>query len=192
MDNGFPLVVLACVSLLCAVVSICILVVSKMRMRKEMAAGMSVRITPERRVELRNGLAARFEALKKVYGTLYLTCDNFSRNSEKVVEAVAESYGDGSFSALCYDIVQVTNMCEGGAIYRMGQQYKLTPLELRTCCFIYWGFRWQETCTAESLTENAYNVRCSRIRKKLSLEKDARIPDFIADYCRRNITLSGQ
>lgn len=192
MDCGFTLVAVACVSLLCAVASVCILVVSRMRVRKELAAGMSVRITPEGKEELAGSLAARFGALRKIYGTLYLTCDNFPRNMEKVAETAAELYEDGSLSALCNDIVQVTNMCEGGAIYRMGRQYRLTPVELRTCCFIYWGFRWQETCTAESLTENAYNVRCSRIRKKFSLGKDERIPDFIADYCRRNITLSGQ
>lgn len=192
MDCGFWLVAVACAALLCAVVSLYITISGKVKMKREMAAGMSVRITPEGKEELAGSLAARFGALRKIYGTLYLTCDNFPRNMEKVAETAAELYEDGSLSALCNDIVQVTNMCEGGAIYRMGRQYRLTPVELRTCCFIYWGFRWQETCTAESLTENAYNVRCSRIRKKFSLGKDERIPDFIADYCRRNITLSGQ
>lgn len=192
MEYGSWLLAAACLSVLCAVASILLLVSSRMRMRREMAAGMCVRVTREGKEELRENLAGRFEALKKIYGALYFACDNFSRNSGKIAGTAEELYKDGSFSALCNDIVYVTNMCEGGAIYRMGQQYRLTPLELRTCCFIYWGFRWQQTCTVESLTENAYNVRCSRIRKKLSLGKDERIPDFIADYCRRNITLSGQ
>lgn len=192
MDCGFWLVAVACASLLCAAVSLYITISGKVKMKREMAGGMYVRITPEVREELGEELAARFEAIRKIYSTLYLTCDNFPRNREKLADAVAESFEDRSIFALCNDIVQVTNMCEGGAICRMGQEYRLTPLELRTCCFIYWGFRWQETCTVESLTENAYNVRCSRIRRKLYLEKDERIPDFIADYCRRNITLSGQ
>ena len=82
------------------------------------------------------------------------------------------------------------DLAVGGALSCMGAEYGLTDIEQRTCCFIYLGFTWQQTCTAELISENAYNVRCSRVRKKLGLDKDDRIRDFIAAYCSRYATAS--
>ena len=135
---------------------------------------------------IKKAVSARYDTLKKLYNLMYLVCDNFPRYSERISGFVAQAYSDGSFSALCSDIVHVTNLCEGGAIEKMTRQFKLTDIETRTCCFIYWGFKWQQTCLVENISENAYNVRCSRIRKKFNLAKEETVPAFIENFCRDN------
>lgn len=175
--------VVASILLVSLVIALVLLVRLKRRIGEGMENGMYVQVTPEMGNRLKEALSARFHVAKEIYQTLYMTCDNFPRNRERIGDALIETYSDGSIFGLCNDLVEVTNLCENGAIYRMGRQYKLTPLELRTCCFLYWEFKWQQACTVESLTENAYNVRCSRIRRKLLLEKDERIRDFIIRYC---------
>ena len=105
---------------------------------------------------------------------------------------MSESYQEGRFRDMAADLVYSVDLAQMGAFSAMGAEYGLTDVELRTCCFIYLGFTWQQACTAELISENAYNVRCSRVRKKLGLEKDDKIRDFIAAYCNRHATASGQ
>ena len=146
------------------------------------------RIREERRRLSSLGLAAeslqrRAEALKLFYEQMYYSCDNFSKYSGKLSGYFQENFQQGGIRDFTADIVYSTDLACHGAFSRMAMEYGLTELELRTCCFIHLGFTWQQTCAAELLTENAYSVRCSRIRKKLGLGKDERIPDFINRYC---------
>ncbi len=129
--------------------------------------------------------------LRELLDLIYATCDNFKRNQTTITDKIAQLFEAGAFQALCANVVHLANIAENGALYTMAEKHSLTELELRTCCFIHLGFRWQEICTAESLSENAYNVRCSRIRKKLGLSKDEKIPAFISEYC-KNINSSEQ
>lgn len=135
---------------------------------------------------IKDAVSKKYNILKIGYKLLYNVCDNFPKHSEKLGKLTARAYLSGATSDLCCDIVFVTNMCEGGAINKLALQYRLTEQETRTCCFIYWDFRWQETCLVENISENAYNVRCSRIRKKFNLTKEETIPAFIGNFCRDN------
>jgi len=128
---------------------------------------------------------------REMLDLIYSTCDNFQRHQAAIADKIAQLFDEGAFHALCANIEHLANIAENGALYRMAEEYSLTELELRTCCFIYFGFKWQEICTSESISENAYNVRCSRIRKKLGLSKEEKIPAFISEYC-RNINSSEQ
>ena len=127
-------------------------------------------------------LQKRADALKLFYEQMYYSCDNFSKYAGKLSGYFMENYPQGGIRDFTADIVYSTDLARNGAFSRMAMEYGLTDLELRTCCFIHLGFTWQQTCAAELLTENAYSVRCSRIRKKLGLGKDERIPDFINRY----------
>ena len=135
---------------------------------------------------IKEAVSKRYDTLKGFYQLMYLVCDNLPKHSDKLCRFAAQTLSNGALSDLCSDIVHVTNMCEDGAISRMAKEFKLTEIETRTCCFIYWGFQWQQTCLVENLTENAYNVRCSGIRKKFNLTKEETVPAFIEKYCRDN------
>ena len=172
--------------ILCGIISVLVLVVIFMAMRLH---------TLNRFIESRHSIpldaikeaaSRKYSLLKGFYQMLYMVCDNFPKHSDKISHYFAKAYSSGSLSDLCADIVYVTNMCEGGAIDKLAASYRLTDVETRTCCFIYWGFKWQQTCLVENLTENAYSVRCSRIRKKFNLTKDETIPAFVENFCRDN------
>lgn len=172
--------------ILCCIIALLILVVIFMAMRiRVLNRFINSRLGTSSEV-IKESVAPRYETLKKFYQLLYLVCDNFPKHSDKIARFVADAYSDSSVSNLCSDIVHVTNLCEGGAINKMAQQFNLTEIETKTCCFIYWGFKWQQTCLVENITENAYNVRCSRIRKKFNLSKEETVPAFIEKFCRDN------
>ena len=135
-------------------------------------------------------LSSRADALKVFYEKVYYSCDNFPKYAGKLSGYFSQGYEDGAFSDFMADIVMCVNLAEGGALKRMAREFSLTDVDLKTCCYIYLGFTWQQACTAELISENAYNVRCSRIRRKLGLEKDETISGFIAEYCRKHSSLS--
>lgn len=147
--------------------------------------GTMVEVSPIRAQEIREYALREVEGLKEIMDMTYYACDNFSKYQADVSVKLSGMYDKKLLQGLCYNIVSLANMVEQGALYKLSEEFNLTELELRTCCFIHLGFKWQETCTADSLTENAYNVRCSRIRKKLGLSKDEKIPVFISEYCNR-------
>ena len=154
--------------------------------------GMEVRMSPSVRDAVNEALNLRARSLQEFYGQIYFSCDNFPKYAGKLSGYMSESYQEGKFRDLAADLVYSVDLAQMGAFSAMGAEYGLTDVELRTCCFIYLGFTWQQACTAELISENAYNVRCSRVRKKLGLEKDDRIRDFIAAYCSSHATASGQ
>ena len=122
---------------------------------------------------------------RELMSMLYYSCDNFKKHQQEITDKIAQMYSDGSLQDICANVIYLANLAESGALDKMAREYSLTANELRVCCYIHLGFRWQEICTADSITENAYSVRCSRIRKKLGLSKEERIPVFIADYCNK-------
>ena len=172
------------------------------RCRKEMAArenlvgkyGVYMQISPLQREGIAESVRKEVEAWRELMQMTYYSCDNFPKYQEKIAETVAGMYEKHMMHNLCGNIVIMANLAEDGAFYKLAEEFKLSDLELRTCCFIHFGFKWQETCTADSLTENAYNVRCSRIRKKMGLAKEERIPDFLSNYCKLHtgVSFSGQ
>lgn len=125
------------------------------------------------------------EAQRELMELMYFTCDNFQKHQQSIAEKIAGMYGNGTLQGVCANIVNQANLAENGALYKLAKEYSLTDNELRVCCYIHLGFKWQEICTADTITENAYSVRCSRIRKKLGLSKDERIPVFISEYCNK-------
>ena len=171
---------------LCGIVAVLLLVVILMAMRLRVLNRFIESRHKTPLPEIKAAATRKYDMLKGFYQLLYLVCDNFPKHSGKLASFAAQAYSSGSTSDLCADIVYVTNMCEGGAIDKMAGKFKLTDIETRTCCFIYWGFKWQQTCLVENLTENAYNVRCSRIRKKFNLSKEETIPAFVENFCRDN------
>ena len=152
--------------------------------------GMQVHMAPSALAQLRESVKVRAKAFQELYEQVYYSCDNFPKYAGKLSGYLSESYHEGRLRNLAADLAFSADLAEGGALSRMGAEYGLTDIEQRTCCFIYLGFTWQQTCTAELISENAYNVRCSRVRKKLGLDKDDRIRDFIAAYCSRYATAS--
>jgi len=156
----------------------------KLRLESFGRFGILLEVAPGRRESVKGTVLQCVQAQKELMNLAYYTCDNFLKYQEKISGKMEELYGCGILQNLCGDIVYLANLAENGALYRLAEEYRLSELELRTCCFIHLGFKWQETCTADSLTENAYNVRCSRIRKKFSLAKEERIPDFLEEYCK--------
>ena len=147
--------------------------------------GVLVEVAPGNRAAVKESVLQCAEAKKGIMDLTYYSCDNFKKYQSKVSEKMEELYSSGALQNLCSDVVYLANLAENGVFYKLAKEYRLTELELRTCCFIYLGFKWQHTCTADSLTENAYNVRCSRIRKKFSLTKEERIPDFLEKWCKK-------
>ena len=135
---------------------------------------------------IKEAVSKKYRTLISVYKFLYIICDNFPKHSEKLCKVTSRAYHSGVASNLCSDMIYVTDMCEGGSINKLALQYKLSEQETKTCCFIYWGFKRQEICLVEKLTENAYDVRCSRIRKKFNLAKEETIPAFLDKFCREN------
>ena len=178
---------LVAVAAVCAAVAFVMVVVLVCRMWRERkrldSLGMAVKLTPSSARGLEDALQRRAEALKMFYGQMYYSCDNFPKYAGKLSGYFQENYHNGGIGDFAADIVYAVDVARQGAFSRMALQYGLTDLELRTCCFIHLGFSWQQTCAAELLTENAYSVRCSRIRKKFGLGKEEKIPDFIAKYC---------
>lgn len=172
--------------ILCSIIAVLVLVVILMAMRiRVLKSFIGSRLTTPLPT-IKEAAARKYDTLKGFYQLMYLVCDNFSKHSDTLCRFAAQAFSNGSISDLCSDIVHVTNMCEGGAIEKMAKEFKLTDIDTRTCCFIYWGFKWQQTCLVENLTENAYNVRCSRVRKKFNLAKEETIPAFVENYCRDN------
>ena len=179
--------VLVAVAAVCAAAAIFMVVVLVWRIWRERkrlnSLGMAVKLTPSSARMVEDALQRRAEALKLFYGQMYYSCDNFPKYAGKLSGYFQENYHNGGIGDFTADIVYAVDVARHGAFSRMALQYGLTDLELRTCCFIHLGFSWQQTCAAELLTENAYSVRCSRIRKKFGLGKEEKIPDFIAKYC---------
>lgn len=179
--------VLAAVAAVCAAVAVVMVVVLVYRVwreRKRLSSlGMAVKLTPSVAKGVESALHRRAEALKVFYEQMYYSCDNFPKYAGRLSGYFLENYPNGGIGDFAADIVYSVDVARQGAFSRMALQYGLTDLELRTCCFIHLGFSWQQTCAAELLTENAYSVRCSRIRKKFGLGKEEKIPDFIAKYC---------
>ena len=148
-------------------------------------------MSPSVRGALNDALKVRARSLQEFYEQIYSTCDNFPKYAGKLSGYMSESFQEGKFKDMAADLIYSVDLAQMGAFAAMGVEYGLTEVELRTCCFIYLGFTWQQACTAELISENAYNVRCSRVRRKLGLEKDDKIRDFIAAYCNRHATVSG-
>lgn len=146
--------------------------------------GVIIDIAPDKIESVRESVLQCVETQKEIMEMTYYSCDNFQKYQGKMAEKIEELYTKGSLQKLCGNIVYLANLAENGAMFSLAREYGLSELELRTCCFIHMGFKWQQTCTADSLTENAYNVRCSRIRKKFSLSKEERIPVFLENYCK--------
>ena len=178
-------------SLAVAFIAIVMYVRLRRRVNRALKQEISVRVLPKVMEEMKEMTYRRFALLHNIYGMLLYTCNNSPKQINELAEYLVEEYKEGRISSLSNDIVYSLNLCEGGALFRMAQEYRLTDIELRTCCYIHVGFKWQQTCTAENITENAYNVRCSRIRKKLRMEREERIPEFIEDYCRAHANFSG-
>ena len=172
------------------------------RCRKEIAErekltgkyGVYMQISPSQKEGIAESVKKEVEAWRELMHMTYYTCDNFAKYQGQIAETVAGMYENRMMHNLCANIVIMANLAEDGAFYKLAEEFGLSDLELRTCCFIHFGFKWQETCTADSLTENAYNVRCSRIRKKMGLAKEERIPDFLSNYCKLHtgVSFSGQ
>ena len=177
-------IVLLSVSL--AIVAIFMYVRLRRRVKRLLSEGVLLGIGPKERETLKEITYRRFAIMHNMYEMLFLTCGNSPKYNGKLADYLAQEYTSGRVGALSEDIVYSLNLCEGGALFKMAQEYGLTDIELRTCCYIHAGFKWQQTCTAENLTENAYSVRCSRIRKKLRMEKDEKLPDFIRNYCNQH------
>ena len=155
--------------------------------------GLYTEVLQGREEVMRNGIRGNADTIAKLMDIAYYSCDNFQKYRSEIAEKFAALYSSGALQELSSNIVYLANVAENGAFYALSTEYDLTELELRTCCFIYFGFKWQETCTADSLTENAYSVRCSRIRKKFGMAKDERIPVFLENWCRKyNSSSSGQ
>lgn len=177
-------------SMLAAGIAVFILI--KSGALRELTGGYYIKVKPKLRKEIKESMEKRFAIVHSIYEHLYYTCNNHPKDKDKLADYLEQEYLSGGIREISNDIVYMADMAEGGAISKMASEFGLSSAEIRTCCYIHAGFKWQQTCTAENLTENAYNVRCSRIRKKLSLEKEERIPDFIASYCSRHTNSSGQ
>ena len=153
--------------------------------RSEMAAAdkraQAKVLLQHRRESVQKEVAAQRELME----LLYYSCDNFAKHSGTIAEKMEQMYKCGTIQGVCANIVHLANLVENGAMDKLAREYSLTQNEQRICSYIHLGFKWQECCTAESITENAYGVRCSRIRKKLGLSKEEKIPVFIADYCNK-------
>ncbi len=184
------MVYITSLSLLAALVAVFMYVRLRRRVGRALSQNMFVGMQPKVREEVMDVTYRRFAVLHNIYEMLYLTCNNSPKQNIKLAGYLEEEYKNGRLGVLSDDIVYSLNLCEGGALMKMASDYGLTDIELKTCCYIHVGFKWQQTCTAENITENAYSVRCSRIRKKLRLEKDERIPDFIESYCRKHSNFS--
>ena len=193
MQVGVVIVAVAAVVSALAVSIFVLLLRRFMRERKRLAAGeVIVKASPVSVQQLNLALEKRVEALKLFYDQMYYTCDNFPKYAGRMEEYFTENYSNGAIRDFAADIVYITDVARNGAITRLAMEFGLTDLETRTSCFVYHGFTWQQTCAAELLTENAYNVRCSRIRKKLGLGKDDKIQDFIKRYCAAHSIPSAQ
>ena len=149
-----------------------------------------IHISPLVQHNLKSQMQSRAKVLKEFYENVYYSCDNFPKYAGKLSGYLSKSFEDGSLKDFVADMVFVVNIAEGGAFEKMAKEYSLTESDVRTCCYIHLGFTWQQACTAEKITENAYNVRCSRVRKKLGLEREEKIADFVAHYCSRYSTVS--
>ena len=180
------MVYIAFLSLAVAIVASIMYIRLRRRVKRLLSEGVFLGIGPKERETLKEITYRRFAIVHNMYEMLFLTCGNSPKYNGKLADYLAQEYTSGRVGALSEDIVYSLNLCEGGALYKMASEYGLTDLELRTCCYIHAGFKWQQTCTAENLTENAYSVRCSRIRKKLRMEKDEKIPEFIRNYCKQH------
>ncbi len=145
--------------------------------------GVYLEVLQQEREKVRESVRSNAATVAALMNVAYYSCDNFPKYQSNVMEKFACLYEAGALQGLTDNIVCMANLAENGAFYKLSHDFGLTELELRTCCFIYFGFKWQETCTADSLTENAYNVRCSRIRKKLGMEKEMKIPEFLENWC---------
>lgn len=155
--------------------------------------GVYLEVLQQEQEKIRESIKSNGSTVAALMNAAYYSCDNFPKYQANVTEKFAGLYESGALQGLTDNIVCMANLAENGAFYKLSEDFGLTELELRTCCFIYFGFKWQETCTADSLTENAYNVRCSRIRKKLGMEKDMKIPEFLENWCSAcRISSSGQ
>lgn len=147
------------------------------------ADGISIYLSPEKREEVRECVENRLEQDKELLQELYMSCDNFPKYEGRLASLLEKLYVDKRLPLMTGDIVHLTDMCENGAISALKREFSLTNNEQKICCYLYWGFKWQQICTAEYIKENAYNVRCSRIRKKFALPKERNLPQFIKDYC---------
>ncbi|MBR4882285.1 MAG: hypothetical protein IKU18_00240 [Bacteroidales bacterium] len=152
--------------------------------------GVYIEVSPLQKESVADSVRKEVEACRELMHMTYMSCDNFAKYQGNIAETVAGMYENRLLHSLCGNIVIMANLAEDGAFYKLAEEFKLSELELRTCCFIHFGFKWQETCTADTLTENAYSVRCSRIRKKMGLAKEERIPDFLANYCKLHTGVS--
>lgn len=171
---------------LCSVIIAVVAVSLLIRERRKMCpTGVSFKVDQKVQRRIRLLLKKRFTVVNNIYGLLFRTCNNYPVNKDQLAEYLVKEFASGDITCLSNDIMYMLDLGEGGRLSRMAREYGLTEAELRTCCYIHIGFKWQQTCLAENLTENAYNVRCSRIRKKLSMAKDERLPDFISSYCKR-------
>lgn len=144
--------------------------------------GICVRVSDKKSEELKMEMGERFELIKEITQIYYMNCDDFFMHRESIARALDMIAKEKGIGALCKDIVTVSNICEGGAIDALTAQFNLSPGETRVCCFLYWGFKWQQTCTIEGISENAYFIKCSRIRKKLGLTKEEDIPTFLNSF----------
>lgn len=152
--------------------------------------GVYVEVLPQERESIRERVRGNAATIAALMNAAYYSCDNFEKHKGDIAGQFESLYGSGNLQRLAENITVMANMAENGAFYRLASDYGLTDLELRTCCFIYFGFKWQETCTADSLSENAYSVRCSRIRRKLGMSKEDKIPSFLENYCKHLNTAS--
>lgn len=148
--------------------------------------GVSYKVSPQERERIREMISKRFSVIHNIYGLLFYTCNNNPKYKDQLTEYLVQEFSSGAIRNLSNDIIYIADLGEGGNLSRMACEYGLTEQELRTCCYIHLGFNWRQTCTAENLTENAYNVRCSRIRKKFLMDRDERLPAFIEEYCRKH------
>ena len=147
--------------------------------------GVLVDVAPHEKERMGKCARGNAATIASLLNTAYYSCDNFGKYDNRISEQFASLYVNGGLQGLTETIVTLANIAADGALYRLASDFSLTELELRTCCFIYLGFKWQEICTADSISENAYNVRCSRIRKKLGMAKEDKIPSFLDEYCRK-------
>jgi len=165
-----------------ATAGVSVYLLAKVR-RRMCHPGITFRVSPQLQPAIKEMVVKRFSLINNIYRHLYHTCNSYPKDKDRLADYLVEEFTTGGIRNLSNDIVYIADLGEGGRLSSMAREYRLSEAELRTCCYIHLGFKWQQTCTAENLTENAYNVRCSRIRKKLSMEKDERIPDFIKGYC---------
>lgn len=184
--NIFMIRVLIAVTLLSLLVAVAAVYLLVRERARTSPFGVYYKVHPRVGGEIRELARKRFTIVHNIYELLYCTCNYYPKYKDKLADYLVKEFMSGGIRNLSNDIVYIADLGEGGNLSRIAREYRLTEAELKTCCYIHLGFKWQQTCTAENLTENAYNVRCSRIRKKLSLGKDEKIPDFIEQFCIRH------